>query len=391
MQINELLDTFPQTYQPFHTGFGGGIQVRPYHTAVFTVIHIAVHNGVGVIFHIGVSRDRSVDGFALAQLRQLGLLVGAANVLHGIMQLIGKLQPLDGVHGVVHAVSGAFRLLSAQYHFRVVQEIAVDGKAVLGLSGLRPLRHNVQRAVSLLQEDDVRYNLGPRIGLKRIVGQTDSPQQLGALGQIPAHSRILGVHRISAGDKGHHATGTHLVQRLGKKVIVNAEIQLVIGFVPNLVLAKRNIAHRQIVEIPPVGGFKPGHGDVCLGIELLGNTPADGIQLHAVQTAVSHFLRQHTEEIAHTTGRLQDVAGLKSHTAHSLVNRFDDRRAGVVRVEGGTSGSGIFLRGQQLLQLGIFLAPAFLVGVKGIGKAAPAHIPGQDFLLFRRCLPGGFL
>ena len=40
------------------------------------VIHIAVHNGVGVIFHIGVSRDRSVDGFALAQLRQLGLLVG---------------------------------------------------------------------------------------------------------------------------------------------------------------------------------------------------------------------------------------------------------------------------------------------------------------------------
>ena len=87
----------------------------------------------------------------------------------------------------------------------------------------------------------------------------------------------------------------------------------------------------------------------------------------------------------------QDVAGLKSHAAHSLVNRFDDRRAGVVRVEGGTSGSSVFLRGQQFLQLGIFLAPAFLVGVKGIGKAAPAHIPRKDFLLFRRCLLGGFL
>ena len=273
----------------------------------------------------------------------------------------------------------------------MVQEIAVDGKAVLGLPGLRPLRYNVQRAISLLEEDDVRYNLGPGIGLERIVGQTDSPQQLGALGKIPAHGGIFGVHRIAAGDKGHHATRTHLVQRLGKKVVVNAEIQLVVGFVPNLILAERYIADGKVIEVPPVGGFKTGHGDVGLGIELPGNTPADGIQLHAVKTAVSHFLRQHTEEIAYTTGRLQDVAGLKSHAAHSLVNRFDDRRAGVVRVEGGTSGSSVFLRGQQLLQLGIFLAPAFLVGVKGIGKAAPAHIPRKDFLLFRRCLLGGFL
>ena len=103
--------------------------------------------------------------------------------------------------------------------------------------------------------------------------------------------------------KGHHTAGTHLVQSLGEKVVVNAEIQLVVGFVPDLILAKRNIAHRQIVEISPVGGLKPGHSDVGLGIELLGNTPADGIQLHAVKTAVSHFLRQNTEEIAHTTGR----------------------------------------------------------------------------------------
>ena len=104
LQVNELLDTFPQTHQPFHTDFGGGIQVRPYHAAVFTEIYSAVHHGVGVVFHIGVGGDRGVDGFALAQLWQLGLLVSAVNVLHGIMQLIGKLQPLDGIHGVVHAM-----------------------------------------------------------------------------------------------------------------------------------------------------------------------------------------------------------------------------------------------------------------------------------------------
>ena len=169
-----------------------------------------------------------------------------------------------------------------------------------------------------------------------------------------------------------------------------SHLSLVVGFVPDLVLAERHIADSEVIKIPPVGGLKSGHGDVGFGIELLGNPPADGIQFHAVQTAVLHFLRQHTEEITHTAGRLQNVAGLKTHAAHGLIDGADHRGAGVVGIKGGPSGS-VFLRGQQLIQLGIFLAPAFLVRVKSIGKATPAHIPGEDFLLLRRCLPGGFL
>ena len=292
------------------------------------------------------------------------------------MQLIGQLQALDGVHGVVHAVCSAFRLLSAQHHFRVVQEITVDGKAVLGLSSLHPLRHDVQRTVPLLQEDDVRYNLGPGIGLKRIVGQTDGPQQLGALGQIPAHGGILGVHRVTRSHKGYHATGSHLVQRLGEKVVVDVEIQLVIGFVPDLILTERHIADGEVIKVPPVGGLKSRHGDVSLGIELLGDPPADGIQLHTVQLASGHAIRQHTKEIAHAAGRFQNIASLESHVTYGLVNSPNHRGAGVVSIEGGPSGSGVFLWSQKLLQLGIFLAPAFLVRVKGVGKAAPAYIPG---------------
>src|SRR5699024_11722167 len=45
------------------------------------------------ILHIGVSREGFVDVLALAQLRQRGLLVGAVNVLYGVVQLIGQLQP----------------------------------------------------------------------------------------------------------------------------------------------------------------------------------------------------------------------------------------------------------------------------------------------------------
>ena len=62
--------------------------------------------------------------------------------------------------------------------FRVVQEIAVDGKAVLGLPGLRPLRHDVQRTVTLLQEDDVRNDLGTCVLFESVIGQMcirDSP------------------------------------------------------------------------------------------------------------------------------------------------------------------------------------------------------------------------
>ena len=229
----------------------------------------------------------------------------------------------------------------------MVQEIAVDGKSVLRLSGLGPLWCNVQRTVTLLQENDVRYHLGTGILFERVIRQTDGSQQLGTLSKIPAHGGILGVHRIAAGDKGHHAAGTHLVECFGKKVVVDAEIQLVIGFISNLILAKRHITNGKVIEISPVGGLKPGHGDVGLGVELLCNPSTDGIQLNAIQTAVSHFFRQHTEEIAHTAGRLQDVAGLKTHTFHRFIDGLNDRRAGVMGIEGRASGGGIFLRGQQ--------------------------------------------
>ena len=347
LKVDQFLHTITQSHKTFYTGFGGGVEVRAHHTAVFPVVHLPVYNGIGIVLHIGVGRNGGVNGFAFAQLRQLGLLVGAANVLHGIVQLIGQFQPLNGVHGVVHTMCSAYRLLSAQHHFRVVDKIPVDGKPVLRLSGLGPFRHDVQRAIPLLEKDDVGYHLGTGILFERVIRQTDSSQQLSTLGKIPAHGGILGVHRIAAGDKGHHAAGTHLVECFGEKVVVDAEIQLVVGFVVDLILTERYIADGKVKEVTPVGGLKAAYCDVRLGIELLCDAPGNRVQLHAVQTAVSHFFRQHTEEIAHTAGRLQDVASLKTHAAHGLIDGPDYRGTGVVRVEGGTSGGGIFLRGQQ--------------------------------------------
>ena len=113
------------------------------------------------------------------------------------------------------------------------------------------------------------------------------------------------------------------------------------------------------------------------------NPPGNRVQLHAIQLASGHALWQHTEEVAHATGRLQDIPGLKPHTAHSLINRLNDRRAGVVGVEGGPSGGSVFLRGQQLLQFGILRSPCGFVLVKGVGKATPAHILRQQMLFLQ--------
>ena len=353
LKVDQFLHTITQSHKTFHAGFGGGVEVRAHHTAVFPVVHLPVYNGIGIVLHIGVGRNGGVNSFAFAQLRQLCLLISAMNVLHSIMQLVGKLQSLDRIHSVIHTMSSAYRLLSAQHHFRVVDKIPVDGKSVLRLSGLGPFRHDVQRAVTLLQENDVRNDLCTSVFLESVIGQTDGSQQLGTLSKIPAHGGILGVHRIAAGDKGHHAAGTHLVECFGKKVVVDAEIQLVVGFVVDLILTERHIADGKVKEVTPIGGLKASYCDVGLGVELLCNPSTDGIQLHAVQTAVSHFLRQHTKEIAHTHRRLQNISGLKSHTVHRFIDGLNDRRAGVMGVEGRASGGGIFLRGQQLFQLGI--------------------------------------
>ena len=85
------------------------------------------------------------------------------------------------------------------------------------LSGLGPFRHDVQRAVPLLEEDDVRYHLGTGILFERIIRQTDRSQQFGTLGKIAAHGGILGIHGIAGGHKSHHTAGTHLIQCFGKK------------------------------------------------------------------------------------------------------------------------------------------------------------------------------
>ena len=113
---------------------------------------------------------------------------------------------------------------------------------------------------------------------------------------------------------------------------MNGEAQLVIGPVRYLVLAERYVSNGKIVEVAPVSGFKSRHGNIRLGVELLGNSPADGIQLHAVQTGRCHALRQEAEEVADTAGRFQNVPGSKAHFFNRLIDGPDNGGACVVGI-----------------------------------------------------------
>ena len=304
------------------------------------------------------------------------------------MQLVSQISPFDGQYRkvlmpVLHMRSGLF----AQDHLRVVNEVAVDGKTVCIFAQVYPIRFNLYGAVTLLQEDDVRYNLCASIGLEGIVGQADCAQQFRALRKIAAHIRRLLIHGVARGDKGHHAARTHLIQRLGKKVVVNRKTELVVSPVVDLIVAKGYIADGQIEEVLPVRRFKTCHGDMRLGIKLFGDSARDAVQFHTVQAAVLHRLRQHAEEVAHAHRRFKDVPRGEAHIGYGFVDGTDYRRTGVVCVECRCAGCFILILRKNRAQRLKLVRPCCVVRVKGFRQAAPAHIAGQRFLFIGRGLP----
>ena len=72
----------------------------------------------------------------------------------------------------------------------------------------------------------------------------------------------------------------------------------------DLVLPKRNVADGEVKIAGAVRRLKARDSDVGLGIELLGDAPGDAVQLHAVELAARHALRQQAEKVADTHRRL---------------------------------------------------------------------------------------
>ena len=381
--LNQFVDNLPQLHHTSYTAFGVIRQFDLRHDRVFSVVDLAINNRIAKILHGGVCGQRFTLRFRICDVRGSNLYrsVIALDVLYRLGKLVCKAGALKGRNGQVMTVLGAFQFQISQHHLRVVYEILVDGKAIFGLAQLHPCRFDVRRAVTLLQENNVADNIRTSVGTESVVGQTNGPQQIGSFCHVLAGRRIFTIQRVTTGNKRHHAARTHLVDGLGEKVVVDRKSQLVICLIVDLVLTERHIAHRQIVEITAVSGLKTGNGNVCLRIQFFCNAPGDRIQFHAVQAAVLHGVRQHSKEVAHTHGRLQNVARLKPHFLDCIINRANYHRGGVVGVQGAGTGGGVLIFGEQPFQFGVLFCPTIFAGVKGICQTAPAHILRKHLLL----------
>ena len=285
------------------------------------------------------------------------------------------------------AVLGTFRCNLTQHHLWVVNKVAVEGYALRSQPQMHPIRLDINGMISLLQKNDIRHYICTGIGTECVVWKSDGSQQFCPLCQILSCVRILGIHRIAAGNKGHDTTGTNLIQCLGKEIVVDRKAEFIIGLIADTVVAKGHIAHGQIIEIAPIGGLKACHLDFCLRIQLLCNTSGDGIQFHTIQSASQHGIRQHTEEVADTHRRFQNIAFLKAHIVQCFIDCTDHGRTGVVRIQSRSSGCGILFFRKSCFQFLKFTCPGSFLCIKGICQPAPADIIGQRFLFLRCRIP----
>ena len=184
-------------------------------------------------------------------------------------------------------------------------KIFIHGYAILVLACMHPIWRNIHNSVTLLQKYNVGSHFRPRICLERIVRQTNCTQKLGSLCNIFSYGCAFLVHCPLGRDKRNHTSGTHLVQSLAEKIIVNQKVIFIIPLIADLKLPEGNIADCHIKKaVGKVGVFKTLYANIRFLIKLLCNSAADTVKLNAVNAAVFHAFGQKSQEIACAAGRL---------------------------------------------------------------------------------------
>jgi len=158
---------------------------------------------------------------------------------------------------------------------------------------------------------------------------------------------------------------------------VDGEIQPVIAFICYMKLTEGDIADGNIKKVIRESSFLIAlHRDTAFLIKLAGDAPGEIVQLHAVELVAAHAFRQHTEKIADTAGRLQNVALREAHLPQGDIDAADDHRRRKERRKRGFTGGGVFGIRQQFFQFSV--TRIFLV--KEVRQTAPAHILRQHRL-----------
>ena len=352
LQLNQAAGAVPESNHPPDTVLRGYGRVHRVHTGVFTKINLTVHDGITKVAHIGVGGDGAV--FLVQILHFIGGDF-SMKILDGFVKLLGQIRTFNGFAGAVHAKPGRFHDHPTQHHLRVLHKIAVHPYAVFVGVQMHPIRFNVRHTVTLLQKQDIAGDFGAGVAFEGIVRQTYSTYQICSLCKILADSAVFFVHGALAGDERHDTTGAHLVQRLAEKIIMNEPVIFVIPLVQHLEIAEGNVADSHVKKaVRHLHLFKTVHHNAAVLVELLGYPAGYAVKFNAVGFCPGHGFRQHTNEIADTAGRFQDVAGLKAHLSQCLVHSPNNNRGSVKGGQTAGPGCGVFILVQQGFQLQVF-------------------------------------
>ena len=159
---------------------------------------------------------------------------------------------------------------------------------------------------------------------------------------------------------------------------MNEEVVLIIALVGHLELPEGDIADCSVKEaVGKVCILKVLHRDAVFLIELLGDSPGNTVQLHAVEFRTIHAFGNKPHKVADATGGLQHIAGLKVHILQGAVHRLNHHGRRIEGRQRRFSCRRIFFIGKHCLQLGIMGIVLF----EELRETAPAHIVGKHALL----------
>ena len=232
------------------------------------------------------------------------------------------------------------------------------------------------------EKEDVGDDLGVGDSLKSGLGKTDGRQKIGFLGDQVSHSGRFGVHRVVARDEGHDAAGTDLVEGLQKEVVMDVDVEFVVGGIMDLVIPEGDIRNDEIEEVVrKLRGLVAHHPNIGILVELFGDAAGDGIEFHSGESGCQGFWKESIED-ACPHGGLKDTASLYAHLLESVPHETDDFGRGIVGVRCACPGGLVFLVGQEFGEpFGVFL-PFPFIPVEDLRDTTPAGIFCKDGLFF---------
>ena len=91
------------------------------------------------------------------------------NIGNGIVKLFGKVYSLIRNAGGFGSETPRYHFHLTEYHFGMLDEIAVHRYTVFVRAELHPIRLYIHNAVTLLQDQNIRHDLRSGVALKSVV------------------------------------------------------------------------------------------------------------------------------------------------------------------------------------------------------------------------------